>query len=268
MGPRDRADEIVGVLDVRDPVAQRVVHRVLQGRGAAGDGNDLGAQQLHPEHVRRLPLDVGGPHIDHALQAEARTDRRRGHAVLTRAGLGDDPLLAHAPGEQDLAHAIVDLVGAGVVQLVALEIDLGAAEMLGDPFGEIERTRPAHIVGQILVQLVLEARVGLRGRIGLLDLENQRHQRFGDKPAAENAEMPLIVGAVLIAVGLRAHRHPGWLYIVVGPLNRKPVKGFPPPRETPGSGPGPCGRVRPPRRTIHRRWWRPMRGRPRSHYRR
>jgi hypothetical protein len=59
--------------------------------------------------------------------------------VLAGAGLGDDALLAHALGEQDLAEAIVDLVRAGVVQLVALEVDLGAAEMLGQALGEIER---------------------------------------------------------------------------------------------------------------------------------
>jgi hypothetical protein len=31
--------------------------------------------------------------------------------------------------QQDLAHAVVDLVRAGVVELVALEEDLGAAEL-------------------------------------------------------------------------------------------------------------------------------------------
>ena len=49
--------------------------------------------------------------------------------MLAGAGLGDDALLAHAPREQDLAEHIVDLVRAGVVQLLALEIDLGAAEL-------------------------------------------------------------------------------------------------------------------------------------------
>jgi hypothetical protein len=64
--------------------------------------------------------------------------------VLAGAGLGDDAGLAHALGQQDLAEAVVDLVRAGVVQLVALEIDLGAAEMLGQALGEIEREgRPA-----------------------------------------------------------------------------------------------------------------------------
>jgi hypothetical protein len=48
--------------------------------------------------------------------------------VLARAGFGDDPRLAHALREQDLADAVVDLVRAGVVQLVALEVDLRAAK--------------------------------------------------------------------------------------------------------------------------------------------
>jgi hypothetical protein len=62
-----------------------------------------------------------------------------GHAVLAGAGLGDDPGLAHPLGQQDLAHAVVDLVRAGVVQLLALQIDLRAAEVLGQARGEIER---------------------------------------------------------------------------------------------------------------------------------
>ncbi len=48
--------------------------------------------------------------------------------MLAGAGLGDDARLAHAPGEQDLAEHVVDLVRAGVIELVALEIDLRAAE--------------------------------------------------------------------------------------------------------------------------------------------
>ena len=93
-------------------------------------GTHLGAEQLHAEDVGLLPLDVGRAHVDDAGQAEARRDGGRGHAVLAGAGLGDDARLAHALGQQDLAEAVVDLVRAGVVQLLALEVDLGAAEML------------------------------------------------------------------------------------------------------------------------------------------
>ena len=117
------------------------------------DRDDLGAEQLHAEDVRLLPLDVHRAHVDDALEAEAGADRGGGDAVLAGAGLGDDALLAHAPGQQDLAEHVVDLVRAGVVQVFALEVDLGAAAMLGEALGEIERAGPADIMLQVLAHL-------------------------------------------------------------------------------------------------------------------
>ena len=52
------------------------------------------------EDVERLALDVLGAHVDLAGEAEERAGGRGGDAVLAGAGLGDDALLAHAPGEQ------------------------------------------------------------------------------------------------------------------------------------------------------------------------
>src|ERR1700757_2327957 len=54
----------------------------------------------------------------------------------------------------------------------------------------------------------VEGRIGLRFGIGFLEIEDQRHQRFGDEPAAENAEMPALVGAASegIGRGLVVHR--------------------------------------------------------------
>ena len=43
--------------------------------------------------------------------------------VLSGAGLGDDPPLAHPLGQQRLPEGVVDLVGPGVVEVLALEID-------------------------------------------------------------------------------------------------------------------------------------------------
>ena len=192
----DGADQVVGVVDIGDPVAQRLVHGVLQGAGAAGDRHDLGAEQLHSEHVGRLALDIGRAHVDDAVEAEQGANRRRGDAVLPGAGLGDDALLAHAPGEQDLAHGrIVDLVRAGVIEFVALEIDLGAAEFLGDALGIVKRARPADVVFEVIVELVPEGRVRLRRLVGFLDLENQRHQGLGDVASAKDPEVARLVGA-------------------------------------------------------------------------
>ena len=166
-------------------------------------GTHLGAEHFHAEHVRLLPLDVDRAHIDDAFEAEARAGGGGGDAVLAGARLGDDARLAHAAGEQDLAHHIVDLVRAGVVELVALEIDFRAAEVLGHALGEIERARPADIMLQEMIELgLMEGRIGLGRLVGLLQREDQRHQRFGDEAAAENAEMAALVGAVAEGIGL------------------------------------------------------------------
>ena len=98
--------------------------------------------------LRLLPPHVLLAHVDHALEAEQRTDGGRGHAVLAGAGLGDHARLAHAPREQNLAQAVVDLVRAGVQQVLALDVDARAAQRLGQPPGEVERRGPAGVVAQ------------------------------------------------------------------------------------------------------------------------
>ena len=116
--------------------------------GAGLHRHHLGAQHVHAEHVGLLPLHVDRAHIDDAFEAEAGAERGGGDPVLAGAGLGDDALLAHAAGEKDLAQHVVHLVGAGMVQLLALEVDLRAAEMLGHALGEIERARAADVMGR------------------------------------------------------------------------------------------------------------------------
>ena len=85
------------------------------------------------------------------------------------------------------------LCAAGVIELVALEVDLGAAQVLGEALGEVERARPAGVVGVEIGQLLLEGGVGFRLVVGALQVEDQRHQRLGDEAAAEHAEEAKIV---------------------------------------------------------------------------
>ena len=125
-----RADAIESVGDVGDPVAQRLVHGIFKRLRTRLDGANLGPEHLHPQHVRLLPLDVDRAHVDDAGQAELGAQRRGGDAMHAGAGLGDDAGLAHAPGQHDLAEHVVHLVRAGVVELLALEIDFGAAAVL------------------------------------------------------------------------------------------------------------------------------------------
>ncbi len=93
------------------------------------DAAHFRAQQAHAEDVQLLPAHVFLAHVDDALEPKQRADRGRGDAVLARAGLGDDALLAHAPRQQALAERVVDLVRAGVQQVFALQVDLRAAEL-------------------------------------------------------------------------------------------------------------------------------------------
>ena len=156
-----RAEDVVGVCDVRDPVAHRLVDRVLERRRARRDRADLGAQRAHPEDVRALALDVLGAHVHDARQVEQRARGRGRDAVLAGAGLGDDPRLAEPAGQQRLAERVVDLVGAGVGEVLALEVepqprDRGAARRAtaaGGPAGPPRpgRRRPAGRRGRAAV---------------------------------------------------------------------------------------------------------------------
>jgi hypothetical protein len=141
--------------------------------------------------------------------------------VLACSGLGDDAFFAHAPRQQDLTHGVVDLVCAGMVELVALEIDLCPAEMLGQPRCVIERTGPPDIMLEKIVEFGLKGRVGAGCVIGLLDLKNQRHQRFGDIATAKQAEMAVLVGQRAEAVGPVAGRRAGVCWVHGGGVYRE-----------------------------------------------
>jgi len=168
----------------------------------------LRAEQLHAKDVGSLPLDITRAHEDGAGQAETRRDGRGRHAMLARARLGDDAGLAHPLGEQDLADAVVDLVRAGVVQFLALEIDLrplalggAVAQHLGHTLGIIHRARAPDIMGHQAVELGLECRINLRCAVFAFQVEDQRHQGLGDVAAAIVTEMAALVGLGAEGVG-------------------------------------------------------------------
>src|SRR6476661_1356000 len=119
------------------------------------------------------------------------------------AGLGDDARLAHTPSQHDLAEHIIHLVCAGVIELLALEIDFRAAAMLREPLGEIKRRRPSDVGCEMAVHLCLERWIGLGLSIGALQIEDQRHQRLGDVAAAIEAEMAALVRPGAIGVERR-----------------------------------------------------------------
>ena len=96
MRTRRGAYDVERVVAVGDPVAQGLVHRVLQRRASLGDGVHRRAEHAHASDVRRLAVHVYRAHVDLAGHSEKRGDRRGRDAVHPRAGLGDETLLAHS----------------------------------------------------------------------------------------------------------------------------------------------------------------------------
>ncbi len=140
----------------------------------------LGSEELHPVDVQQLPLHVLRAHEDLALQAEVCGHGGCGDAVLACACLRYHAGLPHPLGQQALADDVVDLVGPGMVQVLPLDVDLGPAQVLGHPLGEIERGRPSGVLAVEPLHLRHELRVAAVLRIGFLQLDDRVHQGFGD----------------------------------------------------------------------------------------
>ena len=142
------AEDVEGIADIGDPVAHGFVDGVLERGGAGADTAYFSSQKPHAEDVQLLPAHVFFPHVDNAFHAKERADCGGGYAVLAGAGLGDDALLTHAASEQRLTQRIVDFVRAGVQQVLALEVDLCAAQRFAEAFGEVERRGAAAVVAE------------------------------------------------------------------------------------------------------------------------
>ena len=147
------ADHIEGVLYGADPVAQGLVHGILERGAAGGHGHHFRAEKLHAADIWRLAADVLRAHENLACKPEARRHRGRGHAVLAGTGLGNDPALPHAAREQDLADGVVDLVRAGVGEVLALQKNACAAGVRRETRREVHGRRPAHVVAQQRTEL-------------------------------------------------------------------------------------------------------------------
>ncbi len=174
-------------LDGGHPVAHRLVDGVLQRAAAAVHGFHFTAEQLHAEHVERLPLDVDRPHVDLALHAQQGCRRRTGDAMLPGAGLRDQPLLAHPLGEQGLAEHVVDLVRAGVVEVFSLQRQPNA-KLLAEVVALGEDGRAPGVGAQHVVELCTKHRIGPCFDEGCLQLLARGHQGFRDETATELAE--------------------------------------------------------------------------------
>ena len=96
--------------------------------------------------------------------------------------------LADALRQQRLAEGVVDLVGAGVGEVFALQPDARAAALARQPLGEVERRRPADVMLEQVVQFAVELRVVRACVVGDFEFLVRADERLGDVPPAEFAE--------------------------------------------------------------------------------
>ena len=101
-------------------------------------------------------------------------------------------LRAEAPGEQRLPDGVVDLVGAGVRQVLALQPDLRPPARR-EPLGERERRRTADPAVELPAELALEfPRVQVLAHAARQALE-RRDESLGHIASAEGTEAPVRV---------------------------------------------------------------------------
>ena len=118
--------------------------------------------------------------------------------MLPCAGLGDDLLLAHVLCKKHLSHAVVEFVRAGVVQILALDIELNArADLVGEPCEVGDRRGSALKLLADAAKLADELAGFADGLVGFADLVHGGLQLGRGIGAAIVAEIALGVGIVL-----------------------------------------------------------------------
>jgi hypothetical protein len=113
-------------------------------------------------------------------------------------GLGDHPRLADALGEQRLAEHVVDLVRAGVVEVLALQDDASPAGVRREARNLGDDRRPPRVAAAEFGEFGAEGGVELGEVVGLAELIEGGDEGFGHESPAEVAE---------VRTGLRSERH-------------------------------------------------------------
>ncbi len=213
-GPDRRADDVEGIERIGHPVTQRFVDGGTQCLVSAGHRYHFGAEETHAPNVGGLTLHVDRTHVDNARQTQPGTGSRGRHAVLTGTGLGDDPLGSEALCQQCLADGVVDLMRAGMRQILALQPDLRAP-----PFRKSRAVGERRGAADPALELLFVFGLKIGGMQVLANAFFQALQRrnegLGHKPTAEGAETALgvrefsgdgISEQALTVEGWRCHR--------------------------------------------------------------
>ena len=191
------ANDVKSVIHIGHPVTQGFVQGVFQGFAAGFHRHHGGTQELHAVNIGALAFHILAAHVDHAFQAITGTNGGGGNTVLTRAGFGNDARLAHALGQHGLADGVVDLVGTGVVQVFALQVNLRTTHFTAHAGSMVNGRGATDKMRQFRFELGDEGGVVLVLGVGIFQLFDGVGQRFADKTAAVNAKVAAGVGLLV-----------------------------------------------------------------------
>ena len=119
-----RTYDIECILRMTAPVADSLRACITQSHIARTDRIHLGTQHLHTLHIGMLALHIGSTHKDFTLHIHQGTDGGSCNTMLTSTGFCDDTGFTHLLCHQDLTDGIVNLVRTGMIQILALQIEL------------------------------------------------------------------------------------------------------------------------------------------------
>ena len=184
----------MGILNPVRPFPHGFGDGILQGCGSGCDRNDFCAQKAHPVDVESLTDGIFFAHEYDAFHTHEGCGRRGGYTVLTGAGFRDQAGFTNFFSKKCLAKDIVDLMSAGMVQILPFQVDLSAAQVLCHLPGIIEPGRASGVVVQKIGKFPLKIRIFFIMIICLFQFNYRVHQRFGDILPAVNAEASVRIG--------------------------------------------------------------------------
>ena len=197
VGAKGGTDAVDGIVVLLEVCLKRCVNRFLEGLETCGYGNDVCAEHLHTNNVGMLLCNVDLTHVDIAFQAEVSRRGCKRNAMLTCARFGNELLLAHVLCKQALAHAVVELVRTGVVEVLTLEVDLAVAKQCGKALAmEYGRGSALELLADAAKLVDELCRVADR-LVGIVRLLKRGDQLGGNVCAAVFAKVTLFVGKFL-----------------------------------------------------------------------
>ena len=182
---KGRSHDVVSILDTCYPSTEGSIYSVLKHARTICHAKYLGTKQFHTENVKRLTFNIFLTHIDCTVHVEKGCGCCCCNTVLTCTSFGDDFLLAHTFGKQNLTKGIVNLVGTCVVKVLTFKINLCPTNMISQTFSVVKRRLTSHIVFEEIIQFRLETWIFLGLTIGLVQFNNGCHQRFRNELTTE-----------------------------------------------------------------------------------